>query len=149
MYGMSGFAEKLNIQNCENWTGNCVHYMHGISGLVEKLNIPQCIYSMGNGVHYIRTECLDLQKNWISWTAKIQREIVYILYVRKLRICSKIEYPELRKFNGKFFTLYTHRTSWFVENLNIQNCENWTGNCVHYISTKCQDLQRNWISRTE
>ena len=29
MYGISRFAEKLNTQNCENSTGNCVYYMHG------------------------------------------------------------------------------------------------------------------------
>ena len=39
MYGMSGFAEKLNMLICESLTGNCVHYMHGMFGLVEKLNI--------------------------------------------------------------------------------------------------------------
>ena len=120
MYGMSGFAEKLNIQNCENWTGSCVHYMHGMSGLAEKLNIPHCIYSMGNGVHYIHTECLDLQKNWISWTAKIQREIVYIIY----------------------------GSLGFAAKLNIQNYENSTGNFLHYIHTERLDLQKIWISRT-
>ena len=35
MYGMPGFAEKLNIQNCKNSTGNCVYYMHGMFGLAE------------------------------------------------------------------------------------------------------------------
>ena len=39
MYVMSGFADKLNIQNCENWTGNCVHYMYEMSGFGEKLNV--------------------------------------------------------------------------------------------------------------
>ena len=50
---MSGFAENLNIQNCENSTRNCVHF--------------------------IRTECLYLQRNLISRTAKIEQEIVYII----------------------------------------------------------------------
>ena len=63
MYGISGFAEKLNIQNCENSTGNCVYYIHGMSGLVEKLNIQNCVYSTKNCVHYICTECLDMQRN--------------------------------------------------------------------------------------
>ena len=27
MYGMSEFAEKLNIQNYENSIGNCVYYI--------------------------------------------------------------------------------------------------------------------------
>ena len=35
----SGFANKLNIQNCVNSMGICVHYMYGLSGFAEKLNI--------------------------------------------------------------------------------------------------------------
>ena len=61
MYKMFGFAKKLNIENCENTIGNCLHY--------------------------ICTEGLDLHKNWIFWTAKIQCEIVYIIYVRDVCIC--------------------------------------------------------------
>ena len=121
-YGSPGFVEKLNIQNCENSTGNCVHY--------------------------ICTERLDLLKNWISRTAKIQWEIVYIVYVRNGWICQKIEYPELRKFDGKFCTLYMYGMSGFAEKLNIQNCENSKANFVHYICTEGLDLQKNWISRT-
>ena len=60
MYEMFGFAEKLNIQNCENSTRNCVYYMHGMSGLAEKLNIQNCVYRTKNCVHYICTECLDM-----------------------------------------------------------------------------------------
>ena len=43
MYGMPGFSEKLNIQNCKNSTGNCVYYMYGLSGFAEKLNTQNCI----------------------------------------------------------------------------------------------------------
>ena len=32
MYGLFGFAEKLNIQNSENSTRNCVPYMHRMFG---------------------------------------------------------------------------------------------------------------------
>ena len=35
IYEMSGFAEKLNIQNYENLTGKCVHYTYGMLGLRE------------------------------------------------------------------------------------------------------------------
>ena len=59
---MSGFAEKLNIQNCESLTRNCVRYMHGMFGLVEKLNTQNFIYSTENCVHYICTKCLELQR---------------------------------------------------------------------------------------
>ena len=39
MFGTSGFAEKLNIQNYVNSTGNYVNYMYEMSGFVDKLNI--------------------------------------------------------------------------------------------------------------
>ena len=48
-------------------------------------------------------------------------------------ICKKIEYPELRKFKGKLFTLYMYEISGFAEKLNIQNWGNSTGNCVRYM----------------
>ena len=143
MYEMFGFAEKLNIQNYINYTRN--------------------------SVHYICMECPDLQKNSISRTLKIQREIVYIiyvrngwicrkidcpilrkfngklytLYVRNVWICREIEYPELRKFKGKFCTIFMYDMSRFAGKLNVQNCINSTENCVHYICTKCLDLQKN------
>ena len=57
---MHGFAEKLNVQNCGNSTGNSVQYMYGMSGFAEKLNIKNCINSIENCVHYFCTKCLDL-----------------------------------------------------------------------------------------
>ena len=97
MYGMYGFAKNLNIQNCENSTGNCVHY--------------------------ICTESLDLQKNRTSRTAKIQREIVYIICSESMDL-QKIENLELQKFNGKLCTLCLYGTLGFAEKMNIQNSEN-------------------------
>ena len=76
---MSGFAEKLNVQICENSMGNWVHFLYGISGFAEKLNIPTFENSTQNSVHYIRTERLDLQKSLMSRTAKIELEIVYVI----------------------------------------------------------------------
>ena len=35
-YGTSGFAEKLNVQNSRNSTGNSVRYMYGISKFAKK-----------------------------------------------------------------------------------------------------------------
>ena len=90
--------------------------MHGMSRLAEKLNIPYCIYSMGNCVHYICTKCLDLQKIWICRTTKIQREIVYTIYVWNVWFYRKIEYPELKKFNEKLFSLYMYGMSGFAKN---------------------------------
>ena len=121
MHRMSGFAEKLNVQICENSTGNCVCYMYGMLGLAEKLHILNCINSTGNCVHYLCTACLDLQKNSKSKTAEIQFEN-----------CVQYMY-------GMFG---------FAEKLHIQNCENSTENCVHYICTKWLDLPKIWLSRT-
>ena len=59
MYRMSGFVEKLNIQNCVNSMVNCVHYLYGSSGFVEKLNIQNSVNSTGNCVHKC-TDGLDL-----------------------------------------------------------------------------------------
>ena len=56
------------------------------------------------------------------WNPKIQREIVYIIYIYEM--------------------------SGFVEKLNLHNYENSTGNYLHYICSKFLDLQKNWISRT-
>ena len=52
MYGIVGFAKKLNVQNCGNSTGNSVHYMYGLSGFAEKLNFSNSENSTGNCVHY-------------------------------------------------------------------------------------------------
>ena len=52
MYEMSGFAEKLNIQNFVNSTGNCVNYIYGLSGFAETLKIQNCVNLVGNFVHY-------------------------------------------------------------------------------------------------
>ena len=122
MYEMFGFAEKLNIQNNENSTGSCVHY--------------------------ICTERLDLPKNWISKTAKIQQEIVYIIYVWNGWICGKFEYQERRKFDWKFCTLYMYGMGGFAKKLNILSCENSKENSVRYICTEFLVLPKNWISRT-
>ena len=140
---------KIEYLELQKFKGKlCTSYMHRLTGFAEKLNIQRLKNLTGNCVHYICMECLDLQKNWISITAKIQREIVYIIYVRKVWIFRKIEYPELRKFNGKWCTLYLYGTSGFAEKLNIQNCKNSTRNCLHYICTEGLDFQKNWISRT-
>ena len=75
----------------------------------------------------------------MSRTAKIHREIVYIIYVRNVWIGKKIEYPELRKFNEKLCTLYMYGMFELAKKLDVQCCENSTGNCVRYICTDCLD----------
>ena len=83
MYGMSGFAENLNIHNYLNSTVSLVHnvanvwicrkfecpeqqkfigklctlYMYGMSRFAEKLNIQRCENSTENCVRYTCTEC--------------------------------------------------------------------------------------------
>ena len=138
MYEMSRVAEKSNIQNNVNSTGNCIHFMYGMSGFAENLNIMNCVNSTVYLIHK-GWDCLDLQKIWMFRTAKIHREIVYIIYVRNVWICRKIEYPELRKFNGKLCTLYMYGMFGLAKKLNVQSCENSTENCVHYICMACLD----------
>ena len=60
---MSGFVEKLNVQNSVNSTGNCLHQVYGMFGFAKILNTQNFINSPGNSVQYICKECLDLQKN--------------------------------------------------------------------------------------
>ena len=143
----------------------CTLYMYEMSGFAEKLNIQNYENSMGNCVHYICTEYLDLQKNWISIAAKIQPKIVYVIYVRnvwiskkiecpKLRkfkgklctlheqniwMCRKIEYLELRKFNRKLCRLYMYGLFGLAKKLNVQSWENSTENYVRYIRTESLD----------
>ena len=117
----------------------CTLYVRNV-WVCKKSYIQNCVNSTVNCVHYICSKCLDLLKNWISRTMKIQREIVYIIYAHNDWICRKIEYSELQKFDEKFYTLYRYEMSGFAEKLNIQNCENSTGNCLHYISTEVLDL---------
>ena len=48
---MSGFADKLHIQNSINSTGNSVHLLYGLSGFayqeMRKLHIKKCVNSKG------------------------------------------------------------------------------------------------------
>ena len=140
--------QKILYPELRKFNGKlCTLYMLRTFGFDEKLNIPNYENSTGNCVHYICTEWLDLQKNWISRESKIQREIVYIKYVWNVWFCRKIEYPELRKFDGNLCTLYMYGMPGFAEKLNIHNCENSTTNFVHNICTKCLDLRKSWISK--
>ena len=51
MYGISGFAEKLNIMKYINSTGNCVNYMYGMFGFADKLKIQNNVNATRNCVH--------------------------------------------------------------------------------------------------
>jgi len=51
LYRISGFADKLKIQNSINSTGNCVHWTHGLCGFAYKLKIQNYVNSTGNCVH--------------------------------------------------------------------------------------------------
>ena len=51
IYGMFGFAEKLNILKCINSTGNYVHYTYGMSGFVDKFKNQNCVNSTVNCAH--------------------------------------------------------------------------------------------------
>ena len=93
---------KLNILNSKNSSGNCIHYI-----CKEWLDLQKnWMSSTAEILYVICPECLDLQKRWISRTPKIQREIVYIIYVRLVQICRKIEISKQQKFNLKLCTIH-------------------------------------------
>ena len=50
MYGISAFAEKLNIQKYINSMRNNGHYTYGTSGSADKLKTQNCVNSTGNYV---------------------------------------------------------------------------------------------------
>ena len=56
---MSGFAEKLNVQNSINSTENSVHYTYGMFRFEEK-SIAIDAKIQREIVYIIRTECLNL-----------------------------------------------------------------------------------------
>ena len=95
MYEMSGFAEKLNVQICENSTRNCVCYMYGMSKFAKKLNIPNSENSTGNCVHYLCTTCLDLQKKVQSPKQRKFNLKLCSIPVRNVWICRKNAQPKL------------------------------------------------------
>ena len=51
MYGISRFAEKLNIFKYINLAGNYVHHTYGLSGCADKFKIQNCVNSTENSVH--------------------------------------------------------------------------------------------------
>ena len=116
MYGMSAFAEKLNVQICENSMGNCVHFPYGISGFAKKLNIPNCENSTGNCLHYLCTACLDLQKNSKSKTAEIQFEIVSNTRTECLDLQKNCTSKTVKIRQS---TLYLYKIFGFAENLIV------------------------------
>ena len=59
MYVMSGFAEKLNVQNSINSIENSINYTYGMFGFDEKL-IAIAAQIQWEIVYIIRTECLNL-----------------------------------------------------------------------------------------
>ena len=56
---MSGFAEKLNVQNSINSTENSVHYTYGVFGFEEKL-IAKAAQIQWEIAYIISTKCLNL-----------------------------------------------------------------------------------------
>ena len=70
-------CRKIEHLEMHNSTRNCAHYLYGLSGFAEKLNIQNCVSSTGNCVHFMY-RLFGFAENWISRIAWIQREIVYI-----------------------------------------------------------------------
>ena len=84
MYGLLGFPENLNFQNCVNSIGSCVHQMYGLSRFVENLNSMDMLNVQN---------CVNLTRNW-----------VHQMY-RLFEFAKKFEYQKLRTFNEKLCTL--------------------------------------------
>ena len=97
---------KIYCPKLRKFNGNCVHNTYGMSRFAEKLKVKTAEIQRETVYIIFVQNVWICKRNWISRTPKIQREIVYIIYVRKGWICRKIECPELRKFNGKFCTIY-------------------------------------------
>ena len=119
--------------------GNCVHYMYGLLGFAEILNIQNCVNSTRNCVLDVRIFwiCRKIEHPELR---KLNRKLC-ILCVRIVWIYKKIKYLELRKFYGNCVH-YMYGLSGFVEILNIQNCVNSMGN-VYIRCTDCLDLQKD------
>ena len=77
-YETSGFAEKLNVQNCGNSMGNSVHYMYVMSGFAEKFNVLNSINSTENYLHYTYG-MFGFEENFFAIAAQIIWEILYII----------------------------------------------------------------------
>ena len=64
MHGMSGLVKKLNIPLQHIFSRKlCTLYMYEMSGFAEKLNTQNYENSTGNCVQYICMERKDLLKN--------------------------------------------------------------------------------------
>ena len=115
MYGKSGFAEKLKIQNFVNSAG--------IVYIIYVRNVKICG----------EIKNLELRK----FNGKL-----CTLNVRTVKICRKIENPERCKFIGKLCKLNVRKV-WFYGEIENPKFRKFSGNCVHYINTEYLDLQRN------
>ena len=67
MYEMSGVAEKSNIQNSVNSTGNCVRYISTECQISKKIECPKLLKFYWK-IYIICTKSLELQKNRIFRT---------------------------------------------------------------------------------
>ena len=94
---MSRFVEKLNILNCINLKGNCVHYTYGLFRFAEKFNIQNYVNLMENCVH-----------NMYGFPGFAKK---------KLNIQNCVNPTRVH---------YIYRMSEFVEKLNNPNCLNLT-----------------------
>ena len=152
MYGLFGFVEKLNIQNCVNSMGNCVHYTYGLSGFTQKqnsvdtLNVQNCINPTRYCEHQMYRlsrfaknldihNCVISTGNWVRY--------MYIFFGFKIIIIKMNSVDMLKVQNcvdSKLCALDV-RIAGFVENLNTQNCVNSTEIVyIICIDCLCQDI---------
>ena len=118
MYGKSGFAEKLKIQNFVNLARIVyIIYVRNIWIYIEIEYLE--IYKVNGRL------CTLYERNvWIyrsienSEQRKFQGKLCTI-NVRNVWFCGEIEYPKFRKFNEKLCTLYMCGMSGYAEKLKI------------------------------
>ena len=130
MYELSGFAEKLNIQNFVNSAGIVyIIYVRNV-WICRKIEYPELrefngkLCSLNVRTVWICRQIENPELRKFKWK-------LCTLNVRKVWFCREIEYPKFRKFSAKLCTLYLDGMSGFEEKLNIQNSVYSTGNCVH------------------
>jgi len=118
MYGKSGFAEKLKIQNFVNSAGIVyIIYVRNISICREIEHLE--IYKFNGKLRalYVRTVWI-FKENENPELHKFNGKLC-TLNVQNVWFCGEIEYPKFRKFKEKLCTFYMYKMSGFAEKLNI------------------------------
>ena len=121
----------MKILNWINSTRNWEHCIYGFFRICKKIEYPELCKFYGKlCILYVRIVwiCKKIEHPELR---KSDGKLC-TLDVRIVCIWRKIEYPELRKFSEKLCTSNVW-TVWIWRNLNILNCLNSVGKCIHYM----------------